>query len=177
MVRRGVVVAFGAALFGAVELRLARHSPAEFWFGNSSAAWLLLAFVAGAIAVRWRGAVALGLLATMVALSAFYVSAEHLDAAGLEFTEYKARWFVLGLASGPVFGLLGHFWRRTRSRWAALAVATPFLVEPAAWVRHRGHLPGPNAAWQAEVVLGVALLALLWSRVAADGRFARAEAE
>ncbi len=152
-------------MFGAVELRLARHSPAEFWFGNSSAAWLLLAFVAGATTVRWSGAVALGLIATQVSLAAFYLSAEHLDAGGLKFHEGKAIWFALGLVSGPVFGLLGQYWRRTWSRWAAFAVAGPFCLEPAVWVWHRGHLPGPNTVWHVEVMLGVLLLAVLWSRV------------
>lgn len=167
MLQRLGIVTAGAAVFGIVELRLARHSPAEFWFGNSSAAWLLLAFVAGAAAVRWTEAMLAGLVATTVALAAFYLAAEHLDVAGLEFTRYKARWFALGAISGPAFGLLGLYWRRTAARWAAFAIAGPFCVEPLAWVWHRGHLPGPQEAWRAEVFVGCLLLGALLCRAPA----------
>lgn len=90
--------------------------------GNTSAPWLLLPFIAGAVAGRRRlGLVALiGTLASVLALGGFYVAntfvldlGPHPWVVDLHLTvDAGKRYLALGVLSGPIFGALGGLWQR-----------------------------------------------------------------
>lgn len=114
--------------------------------GNLSAPWLLVAFCAGAILGRrglWRGAVA-GLFATVVALSAFYLTNiavlglyGHGPLGDVRFALGSGVYYVrLGLLSGPVMGALGALWRRRRVLFVLLGAASLLVLEPLAWLAY-----------------------------------------
>jgi hypothetical protein len=57
-----------------------------------------------------------------------------------------------------VYGLLGRWWGNSRSIVAGVAIALPFLVEPAAWRVYVGFGQGPLVLWLAELAVGIAIL-------------------
>ena len=63
---------------------------------------------------------------------------------------------VGGLATGPLFGYLGHRWRVARSWTGVALLAGCFLFEPLARAA-AGHLLAPTWIWAVESALGVAL--------------------
>ena len=46
---------------------------------------------------------------------------------------FIAPWVVVAIGAGVVYGLLGRWWGESRSIVAGVAIALPFIVEPAAW--------------------------------------------
>ena len=72
-------------------------------------------------------------------------------------------WFILPLVAvaigaGIVYGLLGRWWGESRSIVAGVAIALPFIVEPAAWRVYVGFGQGPLVLWLVEVAVGIAIL-------------------
>jgi hypothetical protein len=134
--------------------------------GNLSAPWLALAFGAGATAGGGRvfaGAL-VGALASFLALGAFYGAnsfvlhlGPHPWLVDLRLAFGNGYFFRFAALSGPVFGGLGAWWQRTRSRPAAVLVAALFILEPFAWLANAGGVhAGDAAVWAVEVAVGIA---------------------
>jgi hypothetical protein len=172
--RRSALVAgvlAAAIAFGAADQWIGgRYSPFLTAVSGMSAPWLLLPFLAGASQRARRPAAFLGLAATWLAVIAYIVMTDspvegaHLSVGQLQATAASQwPWFVGGLVAGPLYGLLGRWWRARRS-WAAALVATvPVMLEPAAhWAASRADVygwdPVPPANY-AEVAVGLLLTA------------------
>lgn len=102
-----------------------------------SAPWLLLPFAAGAVQVTRRNAAWVGLGSTWLAVIGYVLMIDspaegaHLTVRLLAATAHSQwPWFLGGLISGPVYGLLGYFWRARRSWLSAVLAAVPVLLEP-----------------------------------------------
>jgi hypothetical protein len=71
---------------------------------------------------------------------------------------FIAPWVVVAIGAGVVYGLLGRWWGESRSIVAGVAIALPFIVEPAAWRVYVGFGQGPLVLWLVEVSVGLAIL-------------------
>jgi len=157
--------------------------------GNLSTPWLMVPFIAGTQSRRpGRGAL-LGLLATMSALLGFYLLTSLLvelgrpgllDNFGREFWANRF-YFVSGVLSGPLFGALGAWWRKTRSVGASVVAGVLMMGEPIVLaligVVFPATVVGRNAVsigvYAAELTLGLLVVLLARNRAAATVREAR----
>lgn len=86
--------------------------------GHISAPWLMIAFLAGTRSRSLRVGGTLGLAATLMALSGFYLAfalsadlGDHgLADLYLTLSGYNSRYFLAGLVSGPALGAIGAWW-------------------------------------------------------------------
>lgn len=146
--------------------------------GNMSTPWLVIPLVAGFLGASVLRGAALGLLATTVALTGFYVGAtlafgNHLGDATGSFAhnvrfiaDANKVWFILGAVSGPILGAIGGYLRRplhVAGAAGAMLVLEPIVVRA---VQGR-HLPligawsvDSVAAQSIEVGLGLVVLAV-----------------
>lgn len=158
-------VAFGA---GAAVLK-GNGSGIRDALGNVSAPWLLLPFVVGAAAGRGKtliGAVT-GLILSLIALASFYVANSFVLQLGPHpwvvdlrlAVDGGRRFFLLALLSGPVFGALGTWWRRTGLVVIPLAVAALFILEPIAQLALRSS--GSGAVGAGEILVGTLAAVLI----------------
>ena len=106
--------------------------------GNISTPWLLVPFIAGAQCLRIRTAAVVGLLATTVALTGFYLLTTFVVDLGhhglfsdlrLEFGANRG-YFEGALLTGPLFGALGGWWRQTRTIPASIVAGALLMAEP-----------------------------------------------
>lgn len=157
-------VAFGAAdqYLGSM-LWLGAWAPAA---AQMSAPWLLLPFVAGLSQRRPRRAAVLGLVVTASALFGYFAmtySPMEIHPWSLErFTQgvvavtttgYNPAYILVGLTTGPLFGLLGQRWLVRRFWVSAAIVVGALCLDPAArWAS--GQLISPAPVWTVEVVAG-----------------------
>ena len=178
--RRVAAVVLAAALFGfLVSAAKGSGGGVRLSAGNISAPWLAVAFVAGS---RYRGswqAALAGVLATFAALVGFYVQTLGLDsltwhvsgAGGLFDVIVGAHrvYFVGGMLSGTVFGVLGSLWRARRIWSAAAVLSLAFLLEPVAQGAFGLSRDGSATAmlsqhswlWGIEALVGACLTALV----------------
>jgi hypothetical protein len=166
------LIVLGAAAFGAgMSVLKGNDVGIRDDIGNLSAPWLLLPFFAGAAVRRHELAAAAGLVATVVALVAFYVAnafvldlGPHSLATDLRLTlGATGYWIPRGLISGPVFGALGGLWRRRGYPVVGVGVLLLLDAEPLFWAAAHpaGGVASFNfqpslAASAAEAVLGLA---------------------
>jgi hypothetical protein len=149
--------------------------------GNLSTPWLLVPFVAGVVMPRrWDSAIA-GLAATAAGLAGFYLlTTLVIDLGGHGFLadfrkELAANRLYLeaGIVTGPLFGALGGWWKRSGSLPTLLLVGVLLIGEPLALLGLDAlgatglttaiHLPGPLsllAGWQLSLNAGAVTLAV-----------------
>jgi hypothetical protein len=168
---RVLLILVGAAAFGAgMSFLKGNDAGIRDEIGNLSTPWLLLPFLAGALTNgrRLRGA-AVGLAATLVALTAFYVAnafvldlGRHSRAEDLRLAFGNGYWFARGLVSGPVFGWLGGAWRRRGFPYWGVAVVLLLDLEPLALALNQrmAHLGSFAFAPSAAVAVGEAAAGL-----------------
>jgi hypothetical protein len=164
-----VLVLFAAVVFGAADQWIGgRYSPLLTAVSGMSAPWLLLPFLVGASQRDRRHAAVLGLAASWLAVGAYVLmiispmeGARFTGSAVASTTASQWMWFTGGLLSGPVYGLLGYYWRARKSWAAALLATAPLVLEPGArWLAdHFGVLSWWSfaPAVYAEVAVGLAL--------------------
>jgi hypothetical protein len=129
---------------------------------NSAGAWLVMAFIAGASARKWRTAAAAGAVACLAELLGYGVTA-HLRgyAAGGSIVLF---WCACGLIGGPILGAAGQQWRhgRTPNRALAVAVAAGAFIAEGLWVYvHQNHYYDTAMLWFA---IAAAILVALPTR-------------
>jgi hypothetical protein len=164
-----------AVAFGTAERLLSlEHSSFLAAVGGLTAPWLLLPFLVGAARSRREGNALLGIACVWLAIVACSAGAESGgDLTGPltpeQFLSYPGTFrlshlpVLLGASvSGPVYAVLGHRWRVSRSWLPALAATAPVMLEPAArWLASQSVLfwaDYPPVAW-AETLTGLALRA------------------
>jgi hypothetical protein len=158
----GAVLA-GAFAFGALDQYLGSRNLFGTGVSELSAPWLLLPFAAGSGQLQWRRAAWLGLAATWLALLGDVlmivspVEGVHLTPGIFAASaSSQLHWFLCGLISGPLYGVLGNRWRLSRSWPAAALAAAPLILEPVAAAA--GLLSSTSAAADcAEAVAGLLL--------------------
>ena len=178
----------GGALFGAAVSHIpSPEDPALFWIGNFSAPWAVLPFLTGRAQRSWSWAAGAGLVADVACVAGFYagfLTADpnrlglpastpelHLVVTGVRsWLTFIAPWVVLATVTGVAYGLLGCWWRRSRSLVAGVAAVAPFIAEPGLWSLYRGFLPGPTYLWLVEVAVGVVALAWVLRSPASPAR-------
>lgn len=177
---RLIIIAVAAIAFGLVmSLIKGTGAGVRLQFGNLSAPWLLVAFLAGARYRHIGAAAAAGALATIAALVGFYAEQSpivSLSSSSLKFIENPGQMYAFigsahsiiyigGLASGLLFGVLGSIWTARRSRLALGVVAFVFLMEPLALFGTGAMISGGEGTtdywwmWLGEISVGVTLLA------------------
>jgi Family of unknown function (DUF6518) len=157
--------------------------------GNLSTPWLLVPLFAGSLLNARQGAI-LGTIATMLALSGFYFAVAATSDYGLSGVRAglglafhaNARYFLAGLVSGPLFGMLGGWWRRRNSVRASLLVGLllvgePLVIAVAGSIRVLSRYSGSSqpALRVGELLVGVAVIAWALIRQARHQRRAPAE--
>jgi hypothetical protein len=168
--RRVAIVGVSALAFGiGVSIVKGNGGGVRDAIGNTSAPWLLLPFVA-VIYARTRTTlqgILTGVLASMTALCGFYVAnafvldlGPHSWLDDISLTANAGRlFFALAVISGPLFGALGAWWNRMRSRWLAVLVAALLVVEPlASWLYEligRVAYSDLIAVWAGEIAVGL----------------------
>jgi hypothetical protein len=163
--------------------------------GNLSTPWLLVPFAAGVLVPRRWGSSIAGLAATAAALVGFYLfTTLVIDLGGHGFIadfrkELLANRYYLegGIVTGPLFGFVGGWWKRSVSITPLILVGALLMAEPlvllgmdalgAIGLTTASQLPGPLRllpGWQlslnadaltlavygTEFIVGVVLLAL-----------------
>jgi hypothetical protein len=179
-----IAVAAAAAFGGADQYIGSRYSPFLTAVSGMSAPWLLLPFIVGACQPSRRRALLLGFAATWVAVFAYVlmidspVEGVHVTVPVVVTTAASQwPWFLGGLISGPLYGMLGYRWRARRSWPVALLATLPVVFEPAARLLadHSGLLSWssfPPAVF-AEVMTGLALTAVVAVAAARPGTLRR----
>jgi hypothetical protein len=180
----GAGVGFGFG-FG-MSLLPAPHEAGLFWIGNLCAPWLALAFVSGALQRRWPVALIAGVLVEIACVAGFYFDflfhgpsalglpdgtplSEYLMPTIAHWLHFVTEWLIIGTGAGVVWGLLGHWWRKSAARAAAIAAVLPFLAEPTLWTIRGDQVP--ITLWTVEMLLGGIALALMFRhRSLADRR-------
>jgi hypothetical protein len=151
-------VAAGAGLaIGAVSVAPYSYAAGPLHIlGNSAAIWLLVAFIAGAVAGRQRRGAAAGAV-TLCAVVLGWAVTMQVVFSDIGLSRFTAFWLGAALVGGPVFGGLGAVWQRGSDTWrgvAAAAVGAAFVAEAAMFqAMWQGWL-----AWQ---VIGEAAAGLL----------------
>jgi Family of unknown function (DUF6518) len=129
-----------------------------------SAPWLLLPFLMGSTQRRPRPSLLAGLVTTLAMLGGYFAMTVN-PLEGVPFAATPAGllhllpengvYVLVGLVSGPVYGLLGQRWRTRRSLWSAAAFIGALCLEP--WARETvGRLFAPSSVWAVETALGLA---------------------
>jgi hypothetical protein len=166
---RFIVVLLGAFAFGLFAAwakgqntdALSLVSQLRSDLGNLSTPWLLVAFAAGFLVPhRWGSALA-GLAATAAALIGFYLlTTLVIDLGGQGFlTDFRKellanRYYLEGgIVTGPLFGFVGGWWKRSISLSPLLLIGALLIAEPlvllgmdalgAIGLTRVGQLPGP----------------------------------
>jgi hypothetical protein len=178
--RRPWMLLVSCALAGLLLGRLMSSLPppstlTTFWVGNFSSPWAVLAFLAGWSQRSRAWAATSGVAAEIACVAGFYVKLLFVDpdhlglphsAAPLaligtgvsQWLWFIAPWVAVSIGAGVVYGFLGRWWGESRSIVAGVAIALPFIVEPAAWRVYVGFGQGPLVLWLAEVAVGIAIL-------------------
>jgi hypothetical protein len=127
-------------------------------FVNSVSAWLVVPFLLGALMQTRLGAGAAGLMAAMLELLGYYVTARLRGFP--ESAETIAFWTACGLVGGPLFGIAAHLeWRGCRW-WRGIglaALAGAFFAEGVWTYIQEQHRWGLGGVWVG-VAIGLALL-------------------
>ena len=157
------------------------HDSNVFWVGNLCAPWLVIAFCAGQGQRSAPRAAFAGLLAESACVVGFYASfllhgptalglprgtplLDYIVPTVTSWLTFTSFWLVVAAASGTVYGLLGHWWKRSAPLVSALAVGLPFVAEPGLWTLRDHQFRGPLSLWVTEAALGLVVTAILISK-------------
>jgi Family of unknown function (DUF6518) len=141
--------------------------------GNTSAPWVLVPFLAGALYTRIWQAALVGVVTTLAAFFGFYLAeaaildlGPHPWTTDLRLTLGSGHAYeVWGMPVGFVYGVVGGLWKSGRLPAAPVAVGIAFISEPliVAFLNRQGIWAGDllehPLVWASEVLVGVAVVA------------------
>ena len=167
-------------LFGGVDQYLGSIASMPWATSVSllSAPWLVVPFCFGCTQRTRSSALIIGLVVTYSALLGYgamtlspmegvHLAQQHDAIRGLLHSE--RRFFIGGLLTGPLYGLLGHYWRKRRACLSAALVAGAVCFEPLA-ESAVGQLPHQSVVWLAEIAVGTAMAVYFAMAFTADRR-------
>jgi hypothetical protein len=169
--------------------------PTAFWVGNLAAPYLLIPFLAGAWRFRAVGAASAGAIGAVAAVAGFYrfLAVWHTTSANwgmpagtpartiiahayafwfrnLALGDPGGRpWLSIALVVGMGCGYLGYRWGEKRSRLAALAITSAFVLEALGHVaglfveggRYTFHVSNV-VVWSVEAAIGTVATIWVW---------------
>jgi hypothetical protein len=163
-----LAVVIGAG-FGAGDQYLGSLNAPGLWtvsLSLLSAPWLVLPFAFGCSQLRARRAAVLGLVVTFSALLGYFLMIMGpFEGGRSSLNLHEIRGLLLsnrlnlvgGLVTGPLYGLLGQYWRTRRAWLSALLVAGALCLEPLAQTVAGNRYPGASIVWPIEILCGVAV--------------------
>jgi hypothetical protein len=112
-IARTVAIALAAGLIaGGVTQLLQGILPAAIGsFANSATPWLAVAFAVGSTASRWWLAAIAGAVTLLAALVGYYGLVQLRYGYGAELRGAVLLWLIAAVVGGPVFGVVGRWWR------------------------------------------------------------------
>jgi hypothetical protein len=112
-IARTVAIALAAGLIaGGVTQLLQGILPAAIGsFANSATPWLAVAFGVGSTASRWWLAAIAGAVTLLAALVGYYGLVQLRYGYGAELRGAVLLWLIAAVVGGPVFGVVGRWWR------------------------------------------------------------------
>lgn len=127
-----------------------------------SAPWLVMPFVFGCSQRRSDRAAAVGLVVTLSSLGGYFFMIMGPFEGG-RFSAAEIRGLLIsnmlnivgGIATGPLYGLLGQRWRTRRAWVSAVLVAGALCLEPFAEVVAGHHYPGASMVYPLEIAVGI----------------------
>jgi hypothetical protein len=159
-------------IFGGGDQYLGSINATGLWTESLSllsAPWLVLPFLFGCSQLRSSRAAAVGLVATLSALSGYFLMimgpleggqwtiTSLREVHGLLFSNEEN--ILGGFVTAPLYGLLGQRWRTRRAWTSAVLVAGALCLEPLALSVTGRSYPGYLVVWPAEIGVGIALAA------------------
>jgi len=168
-----VVIVVGL-LFGAGDQYLGSLDTRGLWTVSVSllsAPWLVFPFLFGCSQLRASRAAQVGLVATVAALSGYFLMIMGpfeggqwnfglREVHGL-FASNMQNIFG-GLLTGPLYGFLGQRWRTRRAWMSAALVAGALCLEPLAQRLAGKSYPSESVVWTVEVAVGIAMAAYFY---------------
>ena len=173
----GALILAAALAFGGLDQYIGSlYSSFATAVSGMSAPWLLLPFAAGAAQVTRRSSAWIGLATTWLAVIGYVLMIDSpMEGAhpSLQLVAATAHsqwpWFLGGLISGPLYGVLGYLWRARRSWLSAVLAAIPVLLEPLG--NRLGFRPSIDlTASYAEAAIGLVLALYFGFVLARTGR-------
>ncbi len=156
-------------VFGAGDQYLGSLNTSGLWTVSVSllsAPWLVFPFLFGCSQLRASRAAEVGLIATLAALSGYFLMIMGpLEGGQWSFNAREIHGLLAsnlqnilgGLVTGPLYGFLGQRWRTRRAWLSAALVAGALCLEPLAQSLAGRSYPGESVVWPAEIAVGVAL--------------------
>jgi hypothetical protein len=162
-----VGLAFGAGdqYLGTIH-SLTALGPWAVSISQMAALWVLLPFLFGSSQKRPREATLVGLVATVAALAGYWamtvspmegVALRSAPSAAAAWLGGNIGWWLAGLVTGPLFGYMGHRWRRDGWWVGPALLSAVFLLEPVVR-RASDQLIGPSWVWVAEFAVGAGMV-------------------
>lgn len=178
----GLVLLAGIAFGVLVAVVKGQDTGVRNALGNTSAPWMLVPFLAGALYPRLWHAALVGLATTLAAFFGFYLA----EAAVLDlgphpwYTDLKLTlgsgrvYETWGLLTGALYGALGGLWASRSLVVAPIAVGLAFICEPLivfallrARVWNGGDLLDHPWLWITEMLVGLGCIAFAVTRAQA----------
>jgi hypothetical protein len=183
-----VAVVVGLA-FGAGDQYLGSIDARGLWTVSVSllsAPWLVFPFLFGCGQLRASRAAQVGLVATVAALSGYFLmimgpfeggqwNFNLHEIHGL-FASNKLNIFG-GFVTGPLYGFLGQRWRTRRAWLSAALVAGALCLEPLAQRLAGKSYPSESVVWTVEIAIGIAVAAYFYVAGSAYRRRTETELE
>jgi hypothetical protein len=159
----GIALAAGLIAGGVTQL-LQGILPAGIGsFANSATPWLAVAFGVGSTASRWWLAAIAGAVTLIAALVGYYGLVQLRFGYGPELRGAVLLWLIAAVVGGPVFGVVGRWWRGD-GRW--LRATGPALLGASAIAEgiYLAGIPTVASAGPLFVAVGLAIPVVLGRR-------------
>jgi hypothetical protein len=123
--RLGGLGIFAGFAIGVLTWLADQQEGAVSWLGSLTAPWVLLAFLLGTLAGRFRTGIVVSVIAMLIGVAAYYICMR-VFAGGVNldyFLSTTVLWLILAPLAGVVFGAAGNVWRDRRRRPASRGFA------------------------------------------------------
>jgi len=161
-------------VFGAGDQYLGSIDARGLWTVSVSllsAPWLVFPFLFGCGQLRASRAAQVGLVATVAALSGYFLMIMGpLEGGQWSFNLREVHGLFVsnvqnifgGFVTGPLYGLLGQRWRTRRAWLSAALVAGALCLEPLGQKLAGRSYPSESVVWTIEIAVGIAVAAYFY---------------